>query len=106
MVGIAKENLMPAKFSEYCFGNASKVQVHEINHSFNCSAAQNRCLYGLCDSRTCTQPRRAHFFIADEYPQDTTIAQLGKKMFLQVQNPTGVQFFTGGYYKACKQFAD
>ena len=25
-------------------------------------------------------------------------------MFLQVQNPTGVQFFTGGYHKACKRF--
>ena len=35
MVGIAKENLMPAKFSEYCFGNASKVHVstRSIIHS-------------------------------------------------------------------------
>ena len=33
MVGIAKENLMPAKFSEYCFGNASKVQVHVSTRS-------------------------------------------------------------------------
>ena len=49
---------------------------------------------------------RAHFLIADEYLKDTTLAQLGKKMFLQVQNPTGVPFFTGEYYQASKRIAD
>ena len=30
---------------------------------------------------------RAHFFTANKYLKDTTLAQLAKKMFIRVQNP-------------------
>ena len=58
------------------------------------------------DSVTAELALRAHFFIADEYPKDPTLAQHGQKMFLQVQHRTGVTSFTGEYYEACKRFAD
>jgi hypothetical protein len=35
-----------------------------------------------------------------------TIAQLGREMFFQVQNPTGVPVFTGQDFEACKRFAE
>ena len=57
------------------------------------------------DSVTAELALRAPFFIADKYPKDTTLAQLGQKMFLQLQHPTGASF-TGEYYEACKRFAD
>ena len=60
---------------------------------------------GYKDSVTAELALRAHFYIADEYPKDTTLAQLGQKMFLQLQHPTGASF-TGEYYEACKRFAD
>ena len=31
---------------------------------------------------------------------------LGKKMLLQIQNSTGIPYFTGEYYEACKRFAE
>ena len=58
------------------------------------------------DSVTAELALRAHFFIADEYPKDTTFAHLGKKMLLQIQNSTGILYFTGEYYEACKRFAE
>ena len=58
------------------------------------------------DSVTAELALRAHFFIADEYPKDTTIAHFGKKMLLQIQNSTGIPYFTGEYYEACKRFAE
>ena len=58
------------------------------------------------DSVTAELALRAPFFIADKYPKDTTLAQLGQKMFFQVQHRIGVQSFTGEYYEACKHFAD
>ena len=39
--------------------------------------------------------QRVHFFIAHERPKDNTLAQLGKKMFLQVHHPTGVPPIVG-----------
>ena len=82
-------------------------KIVKINHLFDCGAMPQkprRAVYK--DSVIAELTLRAHFFIADEYPKDTTIAHLGKKMLFQIQNPTGIPYFTGEYYEACKRFAN